>query len=353
MLQRWRDGHGRADAVDMWKTAQGVRVGEYAFTAVACDHAALSRLPLPLAEKLARDAVGYVGTLRGIVGQRSPSDSPAAAAIHAVLRAISRWQEGGRRAGAKEEDSGLAAAETDEFSEMLRVDDWKTALKTYPQFDETTGAMTLAAVVALGPRGLSKVREPWDGVLALGAARYLARARRGDLMRPAPALEDTQAALAGIQEYASATGRSPWNVGYTGRVGSPATQALRLSRDAGLCSDIAAALPGGPAARGFAIWTEAEEHHAFASMALDRSLVMGMPVEEARRFASAAIRRGAALLAAPPGTKPLDAAGLPPDSLAAVMLAARAIMPNGPQPRSWESKSVDALDKVGVRYSIW
>ena len=162
-----------------------------------------------------------------------------------------------------------------------------------------------------------------------------------------------QTAIAAIQEYAAISGRSPWDVGYTGRVGSPATQALRLARDAGLCNDIAATLPDGPAAAGFHIWGIAEERHAFASMALDRGLVMGMPLDEARRFASAAIKHAAALKNLPDGLASIEAIGIPAGALEAVILAARAIVPAGPLPDPRDGKSVDPLDKKGIRYSVW
>lgn len=354
MLQRWRDSRGRADAVDMWKTAKGVRIGEYAFTAVASDRSVLQRLPAELAARLVRDAEEYVQTLRGIVGQRHPTESPASAAMFAVSHATAEWRR--RQAGARNTaDGGLAGTlqALEETADTEAADDWKAALQKYPQFDETTGAMTLAAVVALGPHGLNKMKEPWDSVMALGAARYVARARRGDLLRPPPCLADTQTAISAIQEYANISGRSPWDVGYTGRVGSAATQALRLARDAGLCLDIAATLAEGEAAPGFRIWGVAEERHAFASMALDRGLVMGMPLEEARRFASAAIRHATALKSLPDGMAALDAMGIPAGAVDAVLLAARPIVPDGPLNRPAEGKSVEALDRKGVRYSVW
>jgi hypothetical protein len=354
MLQRWRDGHGRANAVELWQTARGVKVGEYAFTAVACDPTALDRLARELAEKLAGDAERYVDTLRGIVGPRSPTDTPAAAAMHAVANAVAAWRRR-HEPPSGEAEGGLAAAEMPQFdqSDLLRAEAWKTVLKSYPQFGETTGAMALAAVVALGGRGLAKMREPWDAVMALGASRYIARAKRGDLLRPAPGLNDVHAALAGVQEYATTTGRSPWNVGYTGHAGAAAVQALRLACDAATCSDVAAGIGARVAAPGFQIWTEAEECHAFASMALDPSLVIAMPPEARHRMASAAVRRANALLAAPGGLATLNAVGFAPASLEAVMLAARDILPNGPEPRRWECRSVEALDKLGARYSVW
>ena len=354
MLQRWRDSRGHSDAVDMWKTAKGVRIGEYAFTAIASDNTVLNRLPAETAIRLVRDAQNYVGTLRTIVGQRRPDESPASAAMHAVMRAMSNWHL--RQAGARAvPDEGLAATtlSVQEAVDAARAEEWKEALKRYPQFDETTGAMTLAAVVALGGNGLVKVQEPWDGLMALGAARYVARANRGDLQRPAPSQNDVQAAILAIQEYASVTGRSPWNVGYTGRVGSAATQALRLARDAGICADIAATLPDGATAPGFQIWHEAEQRHAFVSMALDRGLVMGMPLDEARRFASSAMQRANALKAAPDALAAMAVAGLPVASVEAVIIAARAIMPDGPPPCSPYGKSVETPDMKGFRYTVW
>lgn len=354
MLQRWRDSRGRTDAVDLWQTAKGVRIGEYAFTAVASDRSVLNRLPPELCAKLVRDVEDDVRTLRTIVGQRSPTESPASAAMFAVSRAVSDWHS--KRAGARPlPDEGLPGTipMPEDTADNAAADDWKKALQKYPQFDETTGAMTLAAVVALGAHGLTKMKEPWDGVMALGAARYVARAKRGDLLRPPPNLPDVQTAIAAIQEYAALSSRSPWDVGYTGRVGSPATQALRLARDAGLCSDIAATLPDGPAATGFQMWGVAEERHAFASMALDRGLVMGMPLEEARRFASAAIKHANVLKTLPDGLASIEAIGIPAGALEGVILAARAIVPDGPLADTREGKAIQALDKKGVRYSIW
>ena len=355
MLQRWRDSRGRADAVDLWKAAKGVRIGEYAFTALATDHSVLRRLPAEQSAKLVRDADDYVRTLRTIVGERNPYESPASAAIFVVSRALSDWRSRQAGARAKPDDGSLPGTipTVGEVADMAAADDWKKALQKYPQFDETTGAMTLAAVVALGSHGLSKMKEPWDGVMTLGAARYVARARRGDLLRPPPSFADIQTAIAAIQEYASANSRSPWDVGYTGRVGTPATQALRLARDAGFCNDIAACLPEGAQAPGFQIWAAAEERHAFASMALDRGLVMGMPVEEARRFAAAALRHATALKALPDGPALVEAMGIPAGSVEAVSIAAHAIVRDGTRPDPRDSKSVDTLDKKGVRYSIW
>jgi hypothetical protein len=354
MLQRWRDSRGRSDAIDMWKAAKGVRIGEYAFTAVASDRSVLARLPPELTAKLLRDADEYVQTLRTIVGQRSPTESPAAAAIFVVSRAVADWRS--RQAGARNNpDEGLAGTipTVEETADTAAADSWKRALDKYPQFDETTGAMTLAAVVALGAHGLTKVREPWDAVMALGAARYIARAKRGDLLRPPPSPADVHSVISAIQEYAALSGHSPWDVGYTGRVGAPATQALRLARDAGICNDIASTLPDGAAAAGFQIWGVAEERHAFASMALDRGLVMGMPLEEARRFAAAAARHATTLKTLPDGLASIEAIGIPAGALDAVLLAARAIVPDGSLTDPRDGKSVEALDKKGVRYAVW
>ncbi len=182
----------------------------------------------------------------------------------------------------------------------------------------------------------------------------MSRGRRGATSCARPrASPSSQAAIAAIQEYAGTTGRSPWDVGYTGRVGTPATQALRLARDAGLCHDIAASLPHAATMPGFQVWAAAEQRHAFASMALDRGLVMGMPVEEARRFAAAAIRHATALKELPDGLASIEAMGMPADSLESVLLAARAIVRDGPASAPKESKSIETLDKKGVRYSVW
>jgi hypothetical protein len=159
--------------------------------------------------------------------------------------------------------------------------------------------------------------------------------------------------VSAIQEYAITTGRSPWDVRYARRGGSPGAQALRLARDAAACCDIAARLPEGLEAQGFPIWSEGEERHAFASMALDRSLVMGMLYDEALRFASSALRRASKLATAPDGPAIIEAEGLPPDSLKMVAAIARAVVPDGPRPRPWEGKAGDPTGAIVGQPKVW
>jgi hypothetical protein len=352
MVRRWRDSHARSDAVALWRAAAGVKVGEYAFTAIVSDRAVLNNLPRNLAEKLARDAEGYIQQVAAMVGHRNPAKSASSAAIYAARQAVARWRN--RKATSRlNVDEGLAATVRSDSTAESAADIWKEMLKTHPQFSETTGAMTLAAVVALGAKGLAGVQEPWDGVMALGAARYVARAKRGDLIRPAPTLEAMGNVIAAVQNYAGTTGRSPWNVGYTGRVGSAATQALRLARDAAICCDIAADLPEGPNAGGFQIWTQAEDCHAFSSMTLDPTLVRGLTVEDARRFASAALRHATMLLALPGGIAAIEASGIPAPSVTAAINHAKAIVSDGPLPRPWEAKPVPEVNQGAGPRVIW
>ena len=351
LFRRWLNSHGCAEAVGFWKAATGIKVGEYAFTAIASDRSVLSKMPMNAAEKLARDAEDYVKTLRSVFDGTSPGESPASAAMHVVSQAVLAWRR--RRTSTAISGDGLQMARPDFECSAPNGETWEEALKTYPQFSEATGAMTLAAVVALGARGLANMQKPWDRVGALGAARYAARASRGDLVRPAPSLVHVLSGISAIQEYAITTGRSPWDVAYARRGGSPATQALRLARDAAACCDIAAGLPGGPDAQGFPIWVEGEERHAFASMSLDRSLVMGMVFDEALRFASSALRRADKLAALPDGPAILEAEGLPPDSLKMVAVVARAVVPNGPRPRPWEGKAGNSTGGTVGQPKVW
>jgi curved DNA-binding protein CbpA len=349
MFQRWLASHCHAGAVGLWRAATGTKPGECAFRAIAGDPCVLNSLRNDEAERLALDAEAYIRKLSTAIDGVRPADSPASAALHMVSEAVLAWRR--RQASARGPGDGLPHAPGGPESKGADADSWKEALRAYPQFSEAAGAMTLAAAVSLGPQGLAIMHDPWDRVTTLGASRHAARAFRGDLKMPPPSLAHMRTAVSGIQNYAAITGRSPWDVGsawWSGGSlrGTPASRALRLARDAAACGDIAAGMPGGRDAPGFRIWSEAEERHAFAAMALDRTLMREMLYDDALRFASAAVRHADSLAKSPGGHAAIEAAGLPADSLKAVAFAARSILPDGPQPRPWETAAMAARQKT-------
>jgi len=64
-------------------------------------------------------------------------------------------------------------------------------------------------------------------------------------------------------------------------------------------------------------------------------------------------QRANALKAAPDALAAMAVAGLPVASVEAVIIAARAIMPDGPPPCSPYGKSVETPDMKGFRYTVW
>jgi len=322
MFRRWLANHCHADAVALWE-------------AVASDQSGLSGLPMAVAERLVGDAEEYIRKLAPVFEDACPDDSPASAAMYVVSQSILAWRR--RRASAQVPGDGLPPA----FFGCLNRDTLKEALGTYPQFSETNGAKTLAAVVSLGARGLARMLHPLDRVTALGASRHVARAYRGDLNGAAPTVADVRTVISSVQEYTAMTGRSPWETdavhggGSVGPRGNQAAQAFRLARDAAACADIAAGMPdNGVASRGFGVWADGEEVHSFRAMALDRSMLKEMLYDDALRFASSALKRANSLAAARDGIHDID--GLPPDAVTSVISAARAILPDGPRHRPWE-----------------
>jgi hypothetical protein len=208
-------------------------------------------------------------------------------------------------------------------------DPWETAARNFPEVDDETGRLATQVLREFGVAALTRVRKPWDQIIALAVLRYAARQLRADLADLAAGFtrESTVEDIHVVHRYAEEDGLSPMLVGYNG-FGRPVHQALRLFRDAQTLRDavLAAAAEGGETHT--AIWRRAVDLHAFAVVALDHRILLDLPLRETYELAAAAIRHAEASMRMPGS---VDVPLLPPECgfvPAIVALHASACLPD-------------------------
>ena len=331
MRSRWLSRHGiSGSVVATWQSSDEVNAPALAFTALIQEPTLLGRLDSRLARRIAHDAKAFAY----LVAQPAKSGTTHLSALsEQVLSQVRLWER--RPFKVRDPDSGTGAAPPPKGDSDTLATICRSAMQHYPKFNERTGRIAVSILGAAGVRGLNGIQPAWARVLAFEAVLYDARCVRGELREtPAPG-SDMIASLRVAQAWAAANDLSLLRVPYTG-AGSAAMQAVMLSRDAGTLAGLALGLSWGASELlSIGMWEDAEEMHAFAALVMDRSIIMRLDVAEAERVASCAVRYcGQARdkpgsVAAP--ILPASQHGAP--NFAAVLIAAKPALPNGPRSR--------------------
>lgn len=330
--ERWILRYGLAGSpVAAWQASEECNAPAVAFTALVQDPGLLSRLSTGLGKRLARDARAFATT---IAQQASDPKVPAARLSQFVLDQVRGWERR-RRSDPSQYMEGLAVEPGMPDDEDALAAICRQALRHYPQFNERIGRLATVVLDLLGAEGLAGLKPSWARMLAFEAACYAARGWRGALKQPGVPTAQLLNAVQAAQRWASGNGMDLMRVPYTGTVGTPAIQAVMLSRDAGTIARLALELPGGGSAPGVTMWVDAEEMHGFAALALDRSVITLLDLTEAERIASCAVcyatrasNEGASVVA------PAFTGGQAQDiSFGSIIAVAKRALPNGARDR--------------------
>ncbi|MBV9749373.1 MAG: hypothetical protein JO157_11210 [Acetobacteraceae bacterium] len=262
-----------------------------AFNAIAQDPHVLHRAARPQAVRMAAQAEVFALDLTESTAAKSDT---WLAAGKFVLREIEAW-----RRSLKAFDTHREVVGTDpgpRAGHMPLSDPWDIAQRNFPYVDEDTGKLATRILREFGAAVLRRARKPWDHIIALAVLRHAAR-----LLRVSPPGFDAAPVIANVravQAYAESEALSPLLVGYSGP-GRPAQQALGLYRDARILRDAVGEPVPAP------IWQQAIDVHAFAVVALDRRILLELPLTEAYELAAAAVRHADLALREPSmGTQP-------------------------------------------------
>ena len=207
--ERWLLRHGLPDAVSQWHDAPADRAPTLAFIAVASDSRILSKLRHDMAETLAEQAERLA---RDMVAAEGTIDVTRAAAEEVTLR-VAVWRHAlatgwrpASRSDAAGRRMGLLPAEPDPATTEREL--FQRALRRHPEFIEPIARRLAVVTWQLGADGLIELGPPFDGVLALSAARIAAGVARGPAsasLRPAERL----ALLGIVEDWAERTGLNP------------------------------------------------------------------------------------------------------------------------------------------------
>ncbi len=329
--ERWLLRHGLPDAVSQWHDAPADRAPTLAFIAVASDSRILSKLRHDMAETLAEQAERLA---RDMVAAEGTIDVTRAAAEEVTLR-VAVWRHAlatgwrpASRSDAAGRRMGLLPAEPDPATTEREL--FQRALRRHPEFIEPIARRLAVVTWQLGADGLIELGPPFDGVLALSAARIAAGVARGPAsasLRPAERL----ALLGIVEDWAERTGLNPCIVPLQGGAAAIVAQAAGLATDSVHCAAAAAARQDRPSCQ--AMWETAEEYNAYLVLSLQPRSLTEMVFERAERFASAAARLAEAALADPAVRLPALPAGIEAGGPRLVLATARGVLRNGILPR--------------------
>lgn len=292
LVERWRLRHALPDVVGLWAAAQASEARALAFNAIVQDPRVLQRAARPQATKMAAQAEDYILSL-----ERTGIDKSGAwaATTRYVQRSISVWRDSlktyDRIAGTT--DGIGSITRHGEGREHLK-DPWEVARRNFPLVSEATGDLATRILREFGVEILKCARSPWDQVIALAVLRHAARKLRDNAGRaPDP---DTMSDIASVQSYAAETGLSPLLVAYSGP-GKPVAQATGLLHDARTLHSAASTEGDGEDQR--SLWQQAIDFHSYAIVALDRRILLDLPLEDTYEIATAAIRHADAAMQYP------------------------------------------------------
>lgn len=330
--ERWLLRHGLADAVSQWHGAPADRAPTLAFIAVASDSRILSKLRHDMAETLAEQAERLA---RDMVAAEGTIDVTRAAAEEVTLRvAVWRhalatgWRPALRRGAAVGRKTGLFPALADPATTEREL--FQRALRRHPEFIEAIAWRLAMVTRQLGLDGLIQLGPPFDGVLALSAARIAAGLARSTASASLPPGE-CLALLGIVEDWADRTGFNPCIVPLQGGAAAIVAQAAGLATDSVHCAAAAAARQDRPSCQ--AMWETAEEHNAYLVLSLHPRSLTEMVFERAERFASAAARLAEAALADTAVRLPALPAGIEAGGPRLVLATARGVLRNGILPR--------------------
>ena len=289
LVERWRLRHALPDVVGLWANAQASEARALAFNAIVQDPRVLQRAARSQATKMAAQAEDYILSL-----ERTGSDKSDAwvAITRYVQRSVAAWRNS-LKTYDRTTDGVDSTTRHWERREPLN-DPWEIARRNFPLVSDATGNLATRIIREFGGEILKCARSPWDQVIALAVLRHAARKLRDNSgQEPDP---DTLSDISTVQSYATETGLSPLLVAYSGP-GRPITQAFGLLHDARALHQAVSA--GGDGEDHRLIWREAVGFHSYAIVALDRRILLDLPLEDAYEIATAAIRHADAAVQCP------------------------------------------------------
>ena len=282
LVEKWRSRHAHSDALGMWAASTGAEAKELAFNAIARDPQVLHRAVRPQAGKMAAQAEDFAQSL---MASSAVGNDTLRAVTLLVQKSITAWRHS-LKAYDRHTD-GIGAPSNPPMVQVPCSDPWEVARRNFPYVDDATGRLATRLLHEFGTPLLRRTRKPWDHVIALAVLRYAARLLRDELSECEPGCTSATAIddILSLQSYAENSGLSPMMVGYSGP-GKPAAQALSLWRDARTLRD---------AVSGYSecasVWQRAIDFHAFAIVALNRRILLYLPLDDAYELAAAATRQ--------------------------------------------------------------
>jgi hypothetical protein len=305
LLAAWRACYANPRAFTAWRNDAGDDSAACAFNAVAQDPSVLTKADRADAARLATQALDFTTTL---LARHRQNEWWAAARV--VECAVSAWTQGlplptvPLPAGTMQRIAAPNVARPDAptleqkaAASAARREQalWDTARRTFPVFDDDTGRLTADTILRLGT-DLSSLHRPWDRIVVLGALRFAAgsaratTAARGTLKVSRPlAQSEILLVLRNAYAHIAVSHAQPFLVRYDGGPAAHVAQALGLMQDAMTLDQVQrrAAADGHLAAS--SLFRRAAGHHAFAALALDRTMLARHDVESARTISEAAL----------------------------------------------------------------
>ncbi len=292
LIEKWRLRHGLPNAVERWAVSTESGASALAFNAIAQDPLVLHRASRSQANRMAAQAEGVALSL--VNPQVGDSDTRNAVALF-VRRSIDAWRRS-LKSSARPTGS-VGSSSTPKTVRPRSSNPWEVARRNFPHVDDDTGRLATRMVHDSGSALLSRVRKPWDQVIALAVLRYAARLLRGEVLECESdgGSYSIVADILTVQSYAEENELSPMLVGYCG-TGRAADQAFSLLHDARTLRDAVCAAETEERA---STWQRAVDFHAYSVIALDHRILLNLPVDDAYEIATAAIRQAEAAMRAP------------------------------------------------------
>ncbi len=301
-LERWLSRYGSPDAYQRWRGAIGSpKEPFHAFGSIAIEAEILTRVSPREAKALARAAEVMIVGVRASAGD-VPGTRMTALAADVVQNRIIAWRrqtvassgqgEWGEFRPPQPRDP--AEGFTEEPLELTECWMLETLCAEFPHVRASCARYAFNTTLRMGVQGLIALGPPGDKVLAVAASRVAAQSALDHLPGPAIPVEKCLQVVQIVQDWALHSGEHPLALP---SFGGPRTAALaRVAEravDTNACVALAARLPGGADAPGYAQWEYALENHAYVLMASRGYTAAELTFDEAREIGSAAARLAA------------------------------------------------------------
>jgi hypothetical protein len=277
MLMRWRSRHADDTSIRRWAaaTTEDAR-RQHAFAAIVHDPGTLIRMDYDCAAALVSDAARRAAELRAMADGDGGSHLVAAAEVR---DAVARWRDATRDPAKRLYIGARTKAQTEAADAGRRSDTllgarWEKAREDHPRFDELSSSFCLLLASEMPGTKLALLDEPWGGIVALGALRQAAWARRQGKGKPKAIEQELLLPLSNVERWCAITSRDPFRVPLEIPGMAPAELAIELALDARAASDLASRLlSGGLRSDGAKLWGAASDRLAREALARDPGLL--------------------------------------------------------------------------------